>query len=73
MARPCGRRFRLALFDVGEILTSDRIDGFLTRVRALGILIVIRSYRVWRMLTLVVWSNRGVVWNRNTPVSVAKE
>ncbi|MBB4382508.1 glycosyltransferase family 2 protein [Bradyrhizobium sp. SBR1B] len=65
--------FGSPLFDIGEILTSDRIDGFLARVRAFGILIVIRWYRAWRMLTLLAWSNRGVVWNRNTPVSVAKE
>src|SRR5205085_30274 len=51
------------LLDIGEVLKSDRIDGTSARIRALGILFVIRAYRAWRMLTLLRSSNRGVLWN----------
>lgn len=61
------------LVDMVEVLTSDRIDGFLVRVRALGILIAIRSYRAWRMLTLLRSSDRGVMWNRSTPVGTGRK
>lgn len=60
------------LVDSIEILTSDRINGFLARLKGLGILIVIRTYRAWRMLTLLRSSNRGIVWNRSSPVSARK-
>jgi GT2 family glycosyltransferase len=63
-----------SLVDILQVLTSDRIDGFLARVRASGILIVIRSYRAWRMLTLLrSSSNQGIVWNRSTPVGAGKK
>jgi glycosyltransferase involved in cell wall biosynthesis len=61
------------LVDIVEVVTSDRIDGLLARVKALGILIIIRCYRAWRMLTLLQSSKREIVWNRNTPVSIGKE
>lgn len=56
------------LVDMVEVLRSDRIDGFPARLRAFGILVVIRSYRAWRMLTLLRSSSRGIVWNRSTAV-----
>lgn len=62
------------LFDIIEVFTSDRIDGLLARIKASAILVVIRSYRTWRMLTLLrSSSNRGIVWNRSAPISAGKE
>jgi len=60
-------------FDIVEVATSDRIDGLLARVKALGILVIIRCYRAWRMLTLLQSSKREILWNRDTPVSIGEE
>lgn len=61
------------LADIVQVFVSDRINGFPARVRASGVLIAIRIYRAWRMLTLLRSVDRGIIWNRSTPVSTAKE
>lgn len=55
------------LIDAGTVIMSDRLQGWPARIKAIAVLIVVRSYRAWRMLTML-FSNRGVVWNR--PVGV---
>jgi glycosyltransferase involved in cell wall biosynthesis len=49
--------------DFSKVLVSDRIYGVSARFKAIMILIVIRGYRAWRMLTLLLLK-KGVVWNR---------
>lgn len=61
-----GRAFLLLvspLIDIGKIVVSDRLQGSLARVKAAAVLIIVRGYRAWRMLTLLVLK-RAVVWNR---------
>jgi glycosyltransferase involved in cell wall biosynthesis len=48
----------------GQVIFSDRLQGWLPRLEAIAVLIVSRSYRAWRMLT-VLFANGGVVWNRS--------
>lgn len=50
--------------DAVKVLTSDRIRGGSARVKALMVLIAVRTYRAWRMTTLVISRKRAVVWNR---------
>lgn len=51
------------LIDAGNVFVSDRLQGWSARLKAVAVLIVLRSYRAWRMLTMLFF-NRGVVWNR---------
>jgi GT2 family glycosyltransferase len=45
------------------VLTSDRIEGFATRCRAIAVLCAIRTHRAVVMLSLL-RGDRSVVWNR---------
>jgi GT2 family glycosyltransferase len=47
---------------VFKIFSSDRIHGMNVRAKAFAILLALRPYRAWRMITLV-WSKRRIVWN----------
>ncbi len=55
--------------DAFKIFASDRIHGTSARLKALVVLVAIRTYRAWMMIRLL-WSGKGVVWNRNTEVSL---
>jgi hypothetical protein len=49
---------------VFKIVTSDRIEGVSARLKAALVLIRIRAYRAWKMLSLM-RSSGEVVWNRD--------
>ena len=58
------------LVDCAKVFTSRRIHGMSARLKALLVLVVIRSYRAWRMVTLL-GKRGGVTWNRETSLSDA--
>ena len=60
------------LLDVLEVMKSDRIDGLSARFRALAVLIIIRCYRAWRMITVLWGPRRGIVWNRDIAIDIAE-
>jgi GT2 family glycosyltransferase len=47
---------------VFKILATDRVVGLHVRAKAFAILLAVRSYRAWRMITLL-RAKRPVVWN----------
>jgi glycosyltransferase involved in cell wall biosynthesis len=49
------------------IITAKGIDPF-SRIKGLAVLVAIRSFRAWRMLTLLASSRNGVLWNRDATV-----
>jgi len=51
------------LADVGKIASSDRLEGVTARLKAMAVLVAVRSYRAWRMLSLL-FASRGLAWNR---------
>jgi glycosyltransferase involved in cell wall biosynthesis len=51
----------ISIFDV---IRSNRIEGVSTRLKAILVLISVRTYRAWKMVRLM-WSGGEVVWNRN--------
>jgi glycosyltransferase involved in cell wall biosynthesis len=53
------------LLDWNKVVTSDRIHGLPAYFKAIFIMTAIRTYRTWKMLSLL-RSSRGVVWNRST-------
>jgi glycosyltransferase involved in cell wall biosynthesis len=53
-----------------DVLASDRLKGPVARAKAIAVLIAVRSYRAWRMLTLL-FSERALTWNR--PVGPARD
>jgi glycosyltransferase involved in cell wall biosynthesis len=55
--------FGSPIVDFTKVLCSDRIRGVSTRLKAISILIKVRSYRSYKMLSLLRTSN-AVVWNR---------
>jgi GT2 family glycosyltransferase len=55
------------LVDAGKVLTSDRLTGWSARVKAIGVLVAVRSYRAWRMLGMMI-STKEIVWNRSAKV-----
>jgi GT2 family glycosyltransferase len=57
---------------IPEVTTSRHIKGLATRIKAFYILVVIRSYRAWKMITLLRCPDQGVVWNRDAAVGAAK-
>jgi glycosyltransferase involved in cell wall biosynthesis len=59
------------LVDTGTVAVSDRLQGWPARLKAIAVLVAVRSYRAWRMLTLP-FSSRGVVWNRPAGAQAAK-
>jgi len=56
------------IIDVREVMTSSQIKGLSARAKALAVLVAIRSYRSWRMATLLLSANKGVLWNRDATV-----
>lgn len=52
-----------------KLVTTDRLDGVLPRIKAFGVLAAVRLYRAYRMITLLP-AQKGVVWNRQAPVGL---
>ena len=52
------------LVEIRKILTSARISGTSAKLKAAGVLIVIRSYRAWKMFQLI-GPHRTIQWNSN--------
>ena len=46
-----------------KIFASDRVDGAIPKVKALLVLVIVRAYRAYKMVHLLV-SRREVQWNR---------
>jgi glycosyltransferase involved in cell wall biosynthesis len=63
--------FASPVVDWPKVISSDRIQGFSARSKALATLIVIRAYRGWRMIALL-GQKSGVVWNRDGAVEESK-
>ncbi len=55
-------------FDWTKVVTSDRLQGTLARLKAVAVLIAIRAYRFERLLALSFFS-KEVAWNRNVVTS----
>ena len=53
------------ILDLAKVLTSDRIHGISTRLKAIVVLFAIRTHRAGKMLSLLIGSE-AVVWNRHT-------
>jgi hypothetical protein len=51
------------VFDWATIVSSNRISGISARFKAFLVLVAVRLYRAWKMLSLLPGS-RGVAWNR---------
>jgi GT2 family glycosyltransferase len=58
--------------DAMSALTSDRIDGVSSRLKAIAVLVAVRAYRGWRMLALMSES-KAVVWNRDTGAAAGQQ
>jgi len=58
------------LVELPRVATTDRLNGTPARMKALGVLVAVRTYRAWRMLSLLV-SSKGVLWNRNAAVGLS--
>jgi GT2 family glycosyltransferase len=52
------------LIDSFKIFASDRINGVSIRLKALMVLVGIRTYRAWKMVELL-WSHGEINWNRD--------
>ena len=55
------------VIDLAAVVSSDRIQGVTTRLKAMMILVAIRAHRARKMLSLLRQSN-AVVWNRTAGV-----
>src|SRR5579883_212199 len=55
------------LIDWTKVITSDRIQGAPARTKAILVLVAVRAYRAYRMISLLL-SSKGVVWNRNSAI-----
>jgi glycosyltransferase involved in cell wall biosynthesis len=51
------------ILDFAKVLSSDRIQGGSTRLKAISVLLTIRAYRAYKMLSLLRTRNT-VIWNR---------
>lgn len=49
--------------DWTKVLVSPRVFGIWPRIKGIFVLVAVRAYRAWRMITLSL-SNRDVMWNR---------
>jgi GT2 family glycosyltransferase len=57
------------IIDCVRVFTSPRISGAGPRFSALKVLIAVRLYRAWKMVTMLV-SQENAPWNRNETVSL---
>jgi GT2 family glycosyltransferase len=59
------------LRDVARVLASERLEGVSARLKAIGVLVLLRVYRAWRM-AFILFSERGVLWNRAFEIQKSK-
>ena len=57
------------MIDCVKVFTSPRISGAGPRLSALKVLVTVRIYRAWRMMTVLV-SQEEAPWNRNETVNL---
>jgi glycosyltransferase involved in cell wall biosynthesis len=57
--------------DIWRLLTSDRIEGISARIKGGTVLVALRAYRAWRMVSLLTASG-SVHWNREVAASLPK-
>ena len=53
--------------DWTNVIVSDRIHGASPRLKAIFVLLAIRVYRAYKMISLLL-SNKGVMWNRDSAI-----
>ena len=58
--------------DIVEVAKSPHISGWSARFKAFVVLVVIRSYRAWRMMAMLRSPDKGVVWNRDNAVGTVE-
>ena len=56
------------VFDWTKVVASDRIEGVSARIKAIFVLVAVRVYRAYKMISLLI-SNKGVVWNRDSAIA----
>ena len=56
------------VFDWTKVIASDRIHGVTARIKAIFVLVAIRAYRAYKMISLLLF-NKGVVWNRASAIA----
>jgi glycosyltransferase involved in cell wall biosynthesis len=54
--------------DWTKVIASDRINGVSARVEAIFVLVAVRAYRAYKMISLLI-SSKGVVWNRASAIA----
>ena len=59
------------LVDAAKVVVSDRLDGWPARRKAIAVLAAVRSYRAWRMLSMM-FQSQDIVWNRPVQIGSAK-
>jgi glycosyltransferase involved in cell wall biosynthesis len=55
--------------DVWKVVFGRRVQGASARMKGSAALVLLRSYRAWRMLAALI-TTRGVLWNRDTPAGL---
>jgi glycosyltransferase involved in cell wall biosynthesis len=55
------------LVDWTKVIASDRVNGVSARAKAIVVLVAVRAYRAYKMISLSL-VNRGVVWNRASAI-----
>jgi len=59
------------LVDWTKVFASDRVHGASARGKAIFVLAVVRPYRAYKMINLLL-SNKGVLWNRDSAIGRTK-
>ncbi len=54
--------------DWTKVIASDRIDGASSRIKAIFVLVLVRTYRAYKMISMLS-SNQRVAWNREAAIS----
>ena len=52
-----------------QVITTEKINGVSVRFKALIVLLSLRVYRAWRMVTLI-RSRKRILWNRQTEIDL---
>ena len=53
--------------DWTKVIVSDRLHGTSPRIKAIFVLLTIRIYRAYKMISLLL-SSKGVTWNRDSAI-----